>query len=185
MSVQRVTSRYAKSLIELAEEKNVLDKVEKDMKLFAATCKENRELVLVLRNPIIMHDKKVSILKGVFGKKMNELTLAFFEIVSRKSRENILFEIAEEFEIQFLLKNGIRRARLTTAMELGSKQKDQIIDMLAKSVGKKIEIEERIDADLIGGFVIQVDDQQIDSSIKADLIRMKNKFNDSTYINKL
>ena len=98
MALERVTSRYASALIGLAEEKNVLEAVEKDMKLFLTTCNENRDLTLALKNPIILHEKKAAILDGIFGKKMNELTLSFFKIVSRKSRENILLEIAQQFE---------------------------------------------------------------------------------------
>ena len=68
---------------------------------------------------------------------------------------------------------------------LDKTEKENITALLAKAVNSKIEIEERIDADLIGGFVITIEDQQIDSSIKADLVRMKKKFNDSTYISKV
>ena len=77
------------------------------------------------------------------------------------------------------------KAKLTTATDLPQKQKDSIIQILSKSVGQKVQLEEKIDAELIGGFIIKIEDQQIDSSIKADLIRMKKKFNDSTYISKL
>lgn len=185
MSVGKVASRYAKSLIELAEELKVLDKVEQDMELFRTTCEGSRELRMALKSPIILHSKKVAVLEAIFGNKMNELTHNFFKIVSKKSRENVLYEISKEFDTQVLLKRGVLRASLTTATVLESKQKESITSMLARSVGKKIEIEEKIDADLIGGFVIQVDGLQIDSSIKADLIRMRNKFNDSTYINKV
>lgn len=185
MSIGRVTSRYAKSLIDLADEKKVLDAVEKDMQLFLGTCNSCRELRLILKSPIILHEKKIAILDKLFGDKVNDLTLSFFKIVSKKSRENVLFEIAKEFEIQALLKRGIVKASLSSATELPKAQKDSIVSMLSKSIGNKIEIEERIDADLIGGFVIKVDDQQIDSSIKSDLVRMKKKFNDSTYISKL
>lgn len=185
MSLKRVTSRYAKSLIELAQERKVLDAVEKDMKLFLTTCSANRDLRLALQNPILLHSKKSTILERIFGDKINELTLSFFKIITRKGRENILFEIAEEFELQALAKKGILKAKLTTATDLPQKQKDSIIQILSKSVGQKVQLEEKIDAELIGGFIIKIEDQQIDSSIKADLIRMKKKFNDSTYISKL
>mgnify|MGYP001571503800 CR=1 FL=1 len=72
MADSRVASRYVKSLLGLAVEKEALDKVHKDMILFSKVCEENRGFTLMLRNPIIKHDKKREIWKEIFLKFFTE-----------------------------------------------------------------------------------------------------------------
>ena len=62
----KVASRYAKSLIDLGLEKNALEDLMKDMSLVKDVCSENKELILLLKSPIIRSDKKATILKEVF-----------------------------------------------------------------------------------------------------------------------
>lgn len=184
MPLARVATRYAKSLIDLAEEMKALKDVEIDMNLFHATCESSRELRIFLANPIINHDKKLVILNRLFS-NVHKITKSFFNILSRKGREVLLYDISIAFENQLRIKRGISRANLTTAVKLTKEQTVSLTKILAESVGAKIELEERIDEDLIGGFVLKVGDKQIDSSVKTELNRIKNKFSDTTYINKL
>ena len=97
MSELRVASRYAKSLIELAAEKGVLEQVHEDMKLFTSVISQNREFQMLLRNPIVKSDKKLTVLNSVFTGKVQEMTLAFFNIVTRKNIESALEFVATEF----------------------------------------------------------------------------------------
>ena len=79
MSDYRAASRYAKSLLELAAEKGALEEVHNDMLLLDAICKENRDFMLMLKNPIIKHFKKRQILEAIFKGKVNAITFAAFE----------------------------------------------------------------------------------------------------------
>ncbi|NDK56910.1 ATP synthase F1 subunit delta [Pontibacter fetidus] len=185
MSELRVASRYAKSLIELAEEKGVLEQVHEDMKLFTSVVSQNRGFQMLLRNPIVKSDKKLAVINGVFKGKVNEMTLAFYNIVARKNRESLLEFIATEFEKQYNLKKGIQRASITSAAPLSAALRQQIGEKLANETGKTIQLEEMIDPSLIGGFVLKVGDKQIDSSVKYSLRKLKNNFKDNSYINKL
>ena len=88
MSNQRVASRYAKSILDLSIEKGQLEGVFEDFKSLAAMGKSTRELGLALSNPVLGSDKKLNVLKALFAKGANPLTLSFFQIISRKNREN-------------------------------------------------------------------------------------------------
>ena len=90
MSEYRIASRYAKSLLELAEEKNLVEEVHRDMELFSKVCKENKAFVRVMKAPIINHAKKLGILNQLFGDKLNELSMSMFQIITRKNREKVL-----------------------------------------------------------------------------------------------
>ena len=85
--------RYAKSLIELAQEQNALDAVHDDMLAFTKLCDENREFKTILSNPIISHGKKLDILNAVFGDKVNQLTKAIFTIITKKNSMYNIFPI--------------------------------------------------------------------------------------------
>jgi len=169
MSDIRVASRYAKSLIELAREKGVLEQVHEDMQLFEKTIAQNRNLQLLLQNPIIKSDKKQAVLSGVFKGKVQELTMAFFTIVARKNREAILASVATSFIAQYNTIKGIQKAQVISAFPLAPALRDQLGKKLVAETGKKIELEELVDPSLIGGFVLRIGDKQIDSSVRNNL----------------
>ncbi|WP_187262168.1 ATP synthase F1 subunit delta [Pontibacter beigongshangensis] len=185
MSDIRVASRYAKSLIELAAEKNVLEQVQADLQLFSQVLSQNRDFKLLLQNPIIQSDKKLVILNSVFGKKVNPLTLSFFEIITRKRREPILEAVAVEFENQYNILKEIQPATVTSATKLTPALREQIIMQLTVQTGKSIQLIEKVDSSLIGGFVLRVGDKQYDSSVRHSLNKLRNNFKDNPYINKL
>jgi F-type H+-transporting ATPase subunit delta len=185
MSDIRVASRYAKSLLDLAIEKGTLEQVRQDMLLLDKTVQQNRDYQLMLKNPIIKHDKKLAILKAIFDGKVSPMTSLFLEIVTKKHREAVLESMPKEFENQYNLKMNIQRATITTAVPLDAAQREEFNRLVAARTGKTIQLDEKIDPSLIGGFVLTIGDKQVDDSIKSSLQRLRNKFNDNSYISKL
>lgn len=185
MSVNRIASRYAKPLLELSIEKGILEEVAKDMDDFAALCESNRDFVLMLKNPILNHLKKLSILKKIFTGKVNDLTLSLFDIISRKNREQYLPEIAVEFHKQYNISKGIAEATVTTVVPLTAQLKQEIIALVNNVTGKEVELTEIMDPSIIGGFILTIGDRQIDDSINSKLNELKLKFSQNLYVNKL
>ena len=184
MKKSRAASRYAKSLLQLAQEKNVLDFVVHDMNLFAKVCEQNRALVSTLGSPIINSDKKLAILKGLFEGKVNPLTLSLFGIIARKGREGELPEIAQEFIVQYRELKGVLTGEVTTPFPISDDLRNQFKGIVSKAYGKEVELKEKVNKDIIGGFVLKVGDKQIDESVKTKLQRLKNKFKDNSYVAK-
>ncbi|ALI99200.1 ATP synthase F1 subunit delta [Rufibacter tibetensis] len=186
MSDERVASRYAKSLLELSQEQGSLEQVYADMLSFTRVLNQNRDLSLVLRNPIIKHDKKLSILTAVFGGNMAELTMAFFRIITQKHREAVLESVAQEFVTQYNLLSGIQKATVTTAVPLTPELRATFQQMVAERTGgMKVELKEVVDPAVVGGYVLRIGDQQIDNTIRTSVQRLKNKFKENPYITKL
>ncbi|GAB1446938.1 MAG: ATP synthase F1 subunit delta [Cyclobacteriaceae bacterium] len=183
MSDFRAASRYVRSLLGLAQEQGVLDEVHKDMQLIGKTCNENFELVSLLHSPLIKHDKKKTILYKIFEGKVNTLTLAIIDIVTRKNREAILPAIAKEFHNAYNEFKGIQKATITSTITLDVELRNEVIEMVKKLSGKKtIELEEKKDSDLIGGFILNVGDKQIDASISSKLKALKLLFKHNPYV---
>src|SRR5689334_15319825 len=118
MSELTVASRYAKSLIDLAQEEKALEAIRKDMELFTHTLRDNHQLQAVLANPIIAHDKKVKILEALFKGKVHKVTDSFFKIMVNKSRAEVLYATAREFINQYNMIKHIFRASVTSATPL-------------------------------------------------------------------
>jgi F-type H+-transporting ATPase subunit delta len=180
MADSRAISRYVKSLLGLAVEKNALESVHNDMLLFTKICDENRSFELMLK---IRHDKKREILEKIFQGKVNPLTMAIFDILTRKNREPLLPGIAKEFHTAYNIYKGIGKAFITTAVPLDSQLRTEFENIVKRLSEKdKVELTEKIDKEMIGGFILNVGDRQIDASMKNKLQALKVKFSHNPYI---
>ena len=178
MSVQRIAARYAKALIDLARERDVLDPVMEDISAFSEMCSQSRDLQLLLESPIVDSSKKKNVFKRLFEGKVNEVTYAFFGIILRKRREEYLQQIAHEFENQFREIRRIAAVGLTTASELDENQLEQISDMIAKSgmTYENVELTSKVDESIIGGFIIEFEDKLYDASVAHQLDEVRKAF---------
>ncbi|MDT3402811.1 ATP synthase F1 subunit delta [Mucilaginibacter terrae] len=176
MSELTVASRYAKSLIDLALEKDTLEATKQDMTFFVQTLKANTQLQAVLRNPIISHDKKLKVLQGIFTGKVAPSTDAFFKIMVTKSRAELLYPTAQEFINQYNIKKNIVKATVVSATPLSEANRNQIISEVKSLSGGEVVLQEKVDAALIGGFVLTVGDRQIDTSVASSLQKLKKDF---------
>jgi F-type H+-transporting ATPase subunit delta len=178
----KVSHRYAKSLLELSKEQGVIDDVHKDMKLFVKVCADNHDLSLLLSNPIIHSDKKLAIIRNVFSSLMSKLTMSFFEIVTSKGREKYLEQIAKEFIGLYKKFRGIRTAEITSATGLDDRLREAVYTLLRNEGKGEIELVEKVDKKLIGGFILRMDDRQYDASVSSDLRRLAQAFSANPYI---
>ena len=179
----RAASRYVKSLLSLAIDQNAVEQVHEDMLMFSKVVDGNRDFQLMLQNPIIRHEKKRAILEKLFTGKVHKLTMAIFDILTRKNREAILASIAKEFHNAYNQYKGIERATVTTAVPLDTKLRSEIEQLVKHYADKqRVELIEKIDKDMIGGFVLNVGDRQVDASIKNKLKSLKVEFSQNPYI---
>jgi len=174
--------RYAKSLIELSQDKKILDEVYNDMVLINGTIDANHDLHLLLNSPVVNTDKKQKILSEVFSKAISELSNIFLQLISSKKRESLIQQITSSFIAQYKALKNIVVAEVTSAISLDNKQLDAIIDLISNDNKNSYEVLEKVDPEIIGGFKLRVGDQQIDASISKELRELKKAFNDNPYI---
>ena len=186
MTNPRLAGRYAKSLIDLATEKGQLEAVYADMKYLQAVCKASRDFVNLLKSPVIKADQKNSILTAVTTGKVSALTASFNDLLVRKGRESDLPEITQAFIEQYNALKGIHQVTLTTAIPVSDALKQSIKDKVAaeKQFGT-IELETKTDEKLIGGFVLEFNNNLVDASILRDLKDIKKQFLQNLYVQQL
>jgi len=175
MASEKVAMRYAKSLFSLAEERNEVAAIHADMAMFAEVVRENHDLAAMLRSPIIGKEKKIKVLDAIFTGKVSELSSKFLALITRKGREGALVDISEAFAKLFRKANGIIQAHINSAVALDDATKQQIIDTMNLSDYSKVEYIETVDPDLVGGYVVRVEDKQINASVSRQLKDIKQK----------
>jgi len=186
MQNPRLAIRYAKSLLDIAQEKDQLEKVFNDMKLLDDICKSSREFANVLKSPIIKEDKKNQIIESVTAGRISILTSSFIKLLGGKGRESNLPEIISAFIEQYNVVKGIHKVKLTTAVELSDGMKNDFINKIKASEGiKNIELETSVNENLVGGFVLEMEGKLADASIRRDLKEVQKQFMDNDYIQKL
>ncbi|MBC6366352.1 ATP synthase F1 subunit delta [Algoriphagus sp. AK58] len=187
MSNQRVAYAYAKSLMELAIERGQLEEVYQDFLHLAKMARSNRDLELAMRNPIVSSDKKLKILKTLYEKRgATQATLSFFEIICRKNREVILADIAREFQVQYQIHSNIQVAEVTTTFPLDDKLRAEFSKIVLEITGmKEVKLTEKINPELIGGFILRVNDRQLDESLSSKLKALRVQFAENQYQSKI
>lgn len=179
----RLAARYAKSLIDLSVERNQLEEVYKDMLYLQAVCKSNRDFVNVLRSPIIKADKKTQILEAVTNGQIGELTKLFNRLMVSKGRESSLPEIAEAFIDGYNKIKNIHKVKLTTAQPVSEELKQNIMNKIKTTTPmQNVELETAENDELIGGFVLEFNNNLIDASIARDLRDIKKQFQKNIYV---
>ncbi len=182
----RLAGRYAKSLVDLAIERNQLETVYKDMQFLQAVCKSSPELVGVLRSPVIAGDKKQNILAAITGGKVSELTAAFNKLLINKTREEYIPEIITAVIGLYNQLKGIHTVKLTTATVLSEEMKQSVIAKLkAETSMQNIELHTETKEELIGGFVLEFNNNLVDASIARDLRDIKKQFSQNIYVQQI
>jgi F-type H+-transporting ATPase subunit delta len=182
----RLAHRYAKALLDIAVEKGQLDQVFADIQWLQAVCKSNSDFVSLLRSPIIKADKKQKIVEAVAKGNIGEITSGFIRLLISKARESHLPEMLTEFVSLYKRHNNINTVKLTTAVAVSNATRDGIIAQVKKAAGvEKVELEETVNPDIIGGFVLEMGDKMVDASIAYDLREVAKQFKNNDFIYKV
>ena len=186
MQNPRLATRYAKSLLDLAIEQNSLDATLKDVQLLSDECKQSHEFCVMLRSPVINADKKQVIVDAVIAHRLSPLTKAFVSLLISKGRESVLPEISSAFIQQYKTMKNVRTVKLTTAVPASDAVKEVIrTKVLGSLANSSIEMEEAVNPDLIGGFILEMDDKLFDASIRRDLNDVKKQFLKNIYVSQI
>lgn len=182
MNYSKISTRYARALFDLAQEKNILEKIKADMELIDNTLAQNHELVLVFRNPVISLAKKLSIINKLFGPHADKLTIAFLNTLARKRREHSLEGVSHAFVQLYNESKNIRYVDVTSAEPLTSVQKIEVLTILKNYTDSEIRLVEKIKGEIIGGFIIEMDNLQIDQSVTSKITKLKKEFGKNLYV---
>lgn len=177
MAQSRVAERYAKALLDLANESNQVDAIFADMQSFGKVLNENSELETLLNNPVVSTSKKTTIFSKIFEGNLNPLTFGFMKLVLQKRRESDFGSISDSFLSLYNQQKGITKVQLTTAIPVSDDVLEDILSKIKAAKGMKtIELIKKVDPSIIGGFIAEFNNKIMDRSVQSNLNQIKRRF---------
>ncbi len=169
-----VSDRYASALYELAAEKKLVDPVLNDLSNLKNILKDNKELNLVVKSPLISSQDKLNIFENLLKKiNANELTDTFIKVIEKNKRFSNLASIISQFITINSQKRGDVMADITSANELNDEQKSNISNQLKNILGDKLSLSFDVDKNIMGGLIVKVGSKMIDTSLANKINRLK------------
>jgi F-type H+-transporting ATPase subunit delta len=166
--MEEIASVYARSLFEVAQEQDKLDKVREELGEFADALTASRELQVFLFSPYFStREKSEGLDKAISG--ADDTTVNFLKLLIEKHRMPVLFRVRAEFDQLWEEENRMLPVTVTSAVELSKATVKQIGDRIAEQTDRKVDLSSRIDPDILGGIIVRVGNSVLDASIRNRL----------------
>lgn len=182
MKETQLARRYALALFSVARELNLTSKVAEDFKQLISVIRQNIDFRIMLNSPVIPSYKKINVLKSLFSSHMQDLSIRFMTLLAKHERERYLELVAEQVGVLYNEFMGIVVVRVTSATPLSIENRDQLLVQLKETLGDKLELQEVIDPDLVGGFILDWNDQRYDASLLRQVKELRNEFKENLYV---
>jgi F-type H+-transporting ATPase subunit delta len=162
----------------LAQSNSLTEQFGEDLRSLLSLLKSSEELRLFLASPLVKADDKKAVIDRISGEEMNPLMRNFLRLLVDKGRILFLEGIGEQYLSKLRELNQTVLAEVTSAVPLSEAQQQSVREKVqAMTSARQVEIETKIDADLIGGVVIKVGSQVIDASLRGQLRRLGIRLN--------
>lgn len=185
MKLSKIAIRYAKSLFHLAVERNIIEQVKENIDFIIDVFKKNRKFYTLLSSPLIQKEKKYNLLKTLFKNIIQKLTFDFLLFITQKRREQIILQICENFIRLYKEYKLIEPVEVITSHNLDEEGRKIILDFAQKIIGdpnKHIELIEKTDEKIIGGFILSIRDKWIDTSIRKKIKTLTHEFSQNPFV---
>lgn len=175
MTGSRAATRYAKAILGYAQEQGLLESVHGDMLRVTEVVKENEELRSLIESPVIKAELKKNVLSQVFG-DFSEASDKLMALLLENNRIEIFGMVAEKFMVLYDELKGKENAVVTTAIPLSEELEAKVLAKVQELTSKEVTLENVVDEEIIGGFILRVGDVQYDASIANKLNNLKRDF---------
>lgn len=172
---QAVARRYARALFDLAQEKGLVDQVDREFGMVVSMIASNRRLEAVMDDVLIAPEVKRDLVEKLFTGKLSPLVMNFLLVVIRKRREAYFPLMYRSFLDLANEARGIVEVEVRSAVELSDELKQNLELKLVSHLGKRVKFQTQVAPDLIGGLVVRVGDELMDGSVKTRLQRMRDR----------
>jgi F-type H+-transporting ATPase subunit delta len=174
MSTGKISVRYAKALFEAALEAGKSEAVYLDVKLLFETCSVP-EFAFMLNTPVAKPSQKNEVFKTLFTGKVDILTVNFLELLAKNKRESYLKSISRSYLSLHQKFNNIKSVRLITSTAFDAQPIKEIATAVEAGLKSKIEMNTEVNPEIIGGFILQIENTQYDASISSKLLDIKRR----------
>lgn len=178
----KIALRYATAVLNLSLERKMAEKVNDDMLLITETIANSKELKRLLSSPVVKAKAKRDALEKIFGKKISAIGLGLIDQLIENKRLPYLVDVAKQYTIIYNHHIGSQKALVTTAVPLTEKLKKKVLEKVKEIVGKEVTVENVVNPEILGGFILRVGDKQYDASFTGKLNKLRREFEDNLYV---
>ena len=173
--VSKVAEPYAEALLSLAKANNALKETTNDMNIVSQFLANSSDLKKFLANPVITNSAKKNIVKDVLGEQIAANTLKFLMLLIDRNRIALLDGVAQRYLELSYKQESIEVAKVISSIQLSAQQQKNLAEKLKTITGaKQIKLALKVDANLIGGFTVEIGSKYIDTSIRGQLRQISN-----------
>lgn len=168
-----VTTPYAEALLQVAAGKKEIDQVIDQAKAILSLWNECPELSEAMGSPVLEVDAKKHAIEKLFADQVTPSFLNFLKLLADRQRIGLLDSVLERLLELYREQRNIALATVTSASELNEEQQSQLLKKVQSVAGTdKLEINLKVDPDLLGGFVVSVGSKVIDASLSGQVRRL-------------
>jgi len=175
MIAAQVAKKYAHALFLSTRERGLVEQAYTQFTVLKDALSKDPTLIRFLSTPRIEEEHKLSVVRSVTADLLEPLFVEFLAVLVKKRRARYIIEIIDEFDRLVEFERGIIRVTAITAVPLTSQETSALTARLAAKAGKKIELEKRVDPDILGGVIVILHDEIIDGSVKRGLDLLEEK----------
>jgi F-type H+-transporting ATPase subunit delta len=179
MRESRAAHRYAKAILQLAEEEKKIPQLSSDFNQLEEMIKKSKDFRLLLSSPVINNQKKKKAINTLFENKVDKITLRFLLLLTAKNREALLHSIIIQYKELLDVKHNIVNAEVITVVPFTDTQTQELKKKLERITKKTVRLSFKIDMKLIGGFRVRIQDTIFDGSILQQFKLIKDRFTEA------
>ncbi len=169
-----VTSRYALALIELAQESNRIQQVERDLNELGAMIAASADLTTVISSPSLSRDQQAKAIMAIADKaKFDGLTRNFLGVLVKNRRLGAVQGITEAFRTELSRRRGEVAVEVQTAQDMSTSQFEALQRAIAKGLGRDVALKAKVEPSILGGMIVTIGSKMIDDSVARKLERLK------------
>ena len=172
MNDSKISVRYAKALFKSALEKGIADRVIQDLN-YISEIVQTDDFKYLMKNPVIKTSEKIDAVSKLFKEKIHEFSLRFFILILRQKRESYLERIIRNIQSFYRSHKGILSVQLIVPVKVDKETKNRFFNILSDSFKTEIELTEKVKPGIVGGFILRIEDEQLDNSVTTALSKMK------------
>jgi len=166
--------RYAEAAFELAGRDDTHEQWDEDLKVAAELVADER-ISRIVDNPAVPVGDRDEILGRLLEKRVSRAVLNLVRLLAQRGRIDLLPAVSRQFSRLFDQLQGVVPATVTSASPLEPEQEEQVRARLEELTGRTVRLTSAVNPDLIGGVMVQVGDQLIDSSVRGRLERLRDQ----------
>lgn len=185
MRISKAATRYAKSLLDFSIEKDQLEQTHADVLHLLQTIEGSKDLELLINSKVIQEDKKVTIYDKVFKGQISDLTLKFITLIAKNSRSSIIPAICEDFLLKYKVHKRVLTVDVISAVSLSEEVKSKLLSSLNTDGWNEVDLNIKVDPNIIGGIIFRAGGQQLDASVSSRLKELRKEFISNTHVAQL